>query len=352
MVKAVAGERRDIPHMRQGTIDYIIKTGRCICGTPLTEGSHELECLLEQRNYLPPADIGSLLGEFERTGNRWKNRTDGSYEELIEMAQNVDDSVHDYEETCNQLEILNRQMDASFDFAEKRRLLRHYRSEMEKTSVEKGECTGKISNYKKEIENIENDMRRREAVNEENRKWRARLEVAEALYAKMKKEFEQKERKTFLELNKNVQLNFEKMFNAKDKKIQLTEQYEIQMLYQTERGYREEKNLSEGEKIARNFAFIVTVMEYSRQKKAEKLGVSELEGDTLPIVLDGPFSKLGDENIKLIAGVLPEVSEQVILFMLKKDWKYTGLDSYVGAAYCIDKKAEEAFASIRKMEEL
>ena len=111
------------------------------------------------------------------------------------------------------------------------------------------------------------------------------------------------------------------------------------MLYQTERGYREEKNLSEGEKIARNFAFIVTVMEYSRQKKAEKLGVSELEGDTLPIVLDGPFSKLGDENIKLIAGV-------------KKDWKYTGLDSYVGAAYCIDKKAEEAFASIRKMEEL
>ena len=40
------------------------------------------------------------------------------------------------------------------------------------------------------------------------------------------------------------------------------------------------------------------------------------------------------------------------LFMLKKDWKYTGLDSYVGAAYCIDKKAEEAFASIRKMEEL
>ena len=40
------------------------------------------------------------------------------------------------------------------------------------------------------------------------------------------------------------------------------------------------------------------------------------------------------------------------LFMLKKDWKYTGLDSYVGAAYCIDKKAEEAFALIRKMEEL
>ena len=57
------------------------------------------------------------------------------------------------------------------------------------------------------------------------------------------------------------------MFNAKDKRIQLTENYEIQMLYQTDLGFREEKNLSEGEKIARNFAFIVTIMEYSRIKR-------------------------------------------------------------------------------------
>ena len=52
----------------------------------------------------------------------------------------MDDSVHDYEETCNQLEILNRQMDASFDFAEKRRLLRHYRSEMEMCIRDRYKC--------------------------------------------------------------------------------------------------------------------------------------------------------------------------------------------------------------------
>ena len=137
------------------------------------------------------------------------------------------------------------------------------------------------------------------------------------------------------------------MFNAKDKKIQLNEQYEIQMLYKTEIGFREEKNLSEGEKIARNFAFIVTILDYSRRKAAEK-GDGSM-GDTLPIVLDGPFSKLGDENISLIAKVLPQVSEQVILFMLKKDWEYTGLDEYVGASYFIEKEADKAYASIQKV---
>ena len=119
--------------------------------------------------------------------------------------------------------------------------------------------------------------------------------------------------------------------------------------------YREERNLSDGEKVARNFAFIVTIMDYSRRKKLERNAGKHEENrlnddDTLPIVLDGPFSKLGDENISLVAGVLPKVSEQVIVFMLRKDWVHTGLDRYVGAGYLIDKKPEEAYASIRKVE--
>lgn len=349
MVKSVAGERRDIPHMHQASIDYIIKTGKCICGTTLAEGSKELTCLLEQRNYLPPADIGSLLGEFERTGTRWKNRSSDTLRELNEEAENVDESLRQYEETCNQLSDLVRKMDEQIDFAEKRKQLKSYQQEVQKLSAEKGEWKGRIESYRKRITALEEEMRGQEAKNEENRRWRDRVDVAEALYTRLKQDFEKKEKQTFLELNSQIQKNFARMFNARDKKIQLNEQYEIQMLYQTDLGFREERNLSEGEKIARNFAFIVTIMEYSRKKKAEKKGEEE-EGDTLPIVLDGPFSKLGDENIRLIAKVLPEVSEQVILFMLEKDWKYTGLDEYVGASYRICKAAEEAYASIRKTE--
>ena len=65
-------------------------------------------------------------------------------------------------------------------------------------------------------------------------------------------------------------------------------------------------------------------MDYSRRKKLERNAGKHEENrlnddDTLPIVLDGPFSKLGDENISLVAGVLPKVSEQVIVFMPKSD---------------------------------
>ena len=350
MVKNVAGERRDIPHMHQSSIDYIIRSGTCICGTKILPDSKEFECLLEQRNFLPPADIGSLLGEFERRGNRWQNRVSGTGEELAELATKVDDALRDYEETSNQLSVLEKKMDERVDFAEKRRFLRNYRDEIRKLSGQRGNYEGRIDSYRKQIELKESEMRSQEQQSAENQKWRERLELAELLYKKMKQDFSVKEQKIFQELNEQIQDNFERMFNAKDKKVMLTTQYEIQMLYQTDVGFREEKNLSEGEKIARNFAFIVTLMDYSRQKKAERMGLEDHESDTLPLVLDGPFSKLGDENISLISRVLPAAAEQVIIFMLRKDWKYTGLDDYVGAAYEICKRPDQSYASIQRKE--
>lgn len=344
-VKSVNGERRDIPHMRQASIDYIIRSGRCICGTPVTEGSYALECLLEQRNYLPPADMGSLLGEFEKTAIRWCR-----YDNEIEQdAARVDDSARDYDETCIQIQKTENKMNENIDFSQKRTELKHYRDEMAKAVERKGEVKGIIVSLKDKISSIELQMRNQEAKNAENEKWRQRLALAEAVYDKLSADFSERERKIFCELNQEIQANFAKMFNAKDKRIQLSENYEIQMCYKTDVGYKEEKNLSEGEKVARNFAFIVTIMDYSRRKKLES---NEIAGGdyTLPIVLDGPFSKLGEENISLVANVLPEVSEQVIVFMLRKDWAYTGLDKYVGAEYSIDKRPDESFASIRKVE--
>ncbi len=345
MVKSVAGERRDIPYMRQASIDHIIKSGTCICGTRIRPGTKEFEALMEQRNFLPPADIGSLLGEFERTANRWGNRSSSLKQDLQEMAEKVDLSIEEYQETSNAIDKLETQMDEQIDFAEKRNKLKYYKQNIQKMSMEKGTYQGEIEQYKTRIERLENQMRSQEAQNQENEKWRKRVDIAEQLYEKLKKDFTEKERKTFVELNTKIQENFEHMFNAKDKKIELSPQYAIEMLYKTEIGYREEKNLSEGEKIARNFAFIVTIMEYSRQKKEEKSGQ---ESDTLPLVLDGPFSKLGDENIHLIAQVLPKAAEQVIIFMLDKDWKYTGLDEYVGSSYYIEKKASQTYASIKR----
>lgn len=345
-LKEVRFERRDIPHMRQATIDFLLERGECICGTCIKKESPEYQRLMEQRNFLPPADIGSLLGEFERTANRWRTANPDFLSRIREEALAVKNDRIEYEQTGNDLVKLGNVLDSHHDFSEKRQKLSEYKRKINQLGIEKGRCAGQIENCRQHLERLEREMFSLEARTQENMLWRERVELAQKLYERLKRDFEDKERKIFLELNQRIQENFQRMFNAKDKKIELDERYHINMLYRNKEAYQIENNLSEGEKIARNFAFIVTIMEYARNRKAE----GDKETEPLPIVLDGPFSKLGEENIGLTARVLPQIAEQVIIFMLKKDWKYTGLEEFVGGCYEIEKEYGESSSFIQRKE--
>jgi hypothetical protein len=69
--------------------------------------------------------------------------------------------------------------------------------------------------------------------------------------------------------------------------------------------------------------------------KREKSNQEEKESVlSLPLVLDAPFSKLGTQNIGLISRKLPEFAEQVIIFMLDKDWEASGLEQNTLPEYC------------------
>ncbi len=347
MMENVELERRDVPYMRQGTIDHLIARGRCICGTCIKEGEEPYKILMEQREYLPPADIGSLLGDFEKTARRMTAKNKDRYEQLVQEAELVGNCAEDLENTENEFLKLEQQLDHNIDFKEYREQLRFHKNELLKLEKENTRLEQEIEAAKRTIQMKEKELTSLELRNQENAKWRSRVNLAQDVYQRLEKQFESKENKVFVELNRRLQENFYQMFNAHDKKIELDKNYNIRMYYRTDTGLREETNLSEGEKVARNFAFIVTILEFNRKQRAE----GDRFSDTLPIVLDGPFSKLGDENIQRIAGCLPKIAEQVILFMLEKDWQYTGLDAYVGQKYRIEKEAEEAFARIQKLEE-
>ena len=347
LLKYVHMERKDVPHMRQGTIDFLVKTGNCICGTPLHKDSQAYHTIMEYRNYLPPADIGSLLGEFERTANRWGLRAEKAQEDIAEMANQTVQAYGRYVESRNEREELEGRMESSVDFKEKRALQKRYREEYRNAAVEVTAIQSKIREISERIARKEQDMQQMEAKNQANQQNRLRAEIAKELYEEIDRSYQKKEGEVFRELNEGIQENFRRIFKSQDKKVLLDEDYNIKMVYENEG--REEKNLSEGEKIARNFAFIISVLEYSQRKKQEA-SLDDDEIETLPLVLDGPFSKLSNENIGKVSGVLPQIAEQVILFMLEKDWVHTNLDTYVGASYRIEKGTKSINAKLRRRE--
>ena len=63
--------------------------------------------------------------------------------------------------------------------------------------------------------------------------------------------------------------------------------------------------------------------------------------------MDAPFSNADETHIKNISSVLPEVANQVIMFVMEKDWQYAEqvLSSKIGKQ-CKLKKITESFTEI------
>jgi DNA sulfur modification protein DndD len=61
-----------------------------------------------------------------------------------------------------------------------------------------------------------------------------------------------------------------------------------------------------------------------------------------PLVMDAPFSNADEKHVGNISKVLPEVAQQVIMFVMSKDWSFAEnvMGQNVGKRYVLEKKSE------------
>lgn len=119
-----------------------------------------------------------------------------------------------------------------------------------------------------------------------------------------------------------------------DRKVILDENYNIELLTMmgdTTITTEESKGLE----AVKNFSFICGLVDLARQKARKSDidsnedmdiigddGEMEINTEPYPLVMDAPFSNVDEIHINNIAKVLPEVAEQVIIILMKKDWEF------------------------------
>lgn len=67
-----------------------------------------------------------------------------------------------------------------------------------------------------------------------------------------------------------------------------------------------------------------------------------LSSEPYPLVMDAPFSNADETHTANISKVLPEIAEQVIMFVMQKDWNYAEpvMNDRVGQKYHLNKISE------------
>ena len=338
-------EGKDIPGITVDTVDYLIGLGKCLCGGDLSEGSVAYNNLMQLRKVIPPEMIGGAAGKFRDLLCDWQYHTQSLVSDVEDKAGDFD-SIQDriYEKT-DEKDALEKKMDRKANIAA---LRRNYNTWVNLCRDHEQERNKQIACLKLAKETRDGKIQQLDTLsrqNEANESVNRAIAYAEAVYAMAERQLKKKQSGVFEQLNEIIAENFDRMFNDGEKYAKLEDDYRIHVYYHDVGGSRdhEEPNLSNGEATAINFVYIVSVLELARRKATEEAAEGEMDSGiiNLPLVLDGPFSTLSNENTSLVAKKLPEFAEQVIIFMLDKDWASSGLEEFVLPEYCYRVNKEE-----------
>lgn len=340
MLERVDLEGKDIPGVTVDTLEYLLDLGECLCGTKLSEGSQAYNTMLKLKKQVPPEMLGGAAGKLKDTLQSWESETNELLEELQEKAKAFDLAQDTIDEKEREKARLERTIDRKTNLGPVRLQNKQANERLKKLRNDK-------STYEARLEQSKESKRRKESQlldiakqDKENEYIYRCLEYVEAMYDKATALVEQKKRTILTDLNQIIGDNFQRMFNDHEKYAQLGSDYKVHVYYHQMGNLRnyEEETLSNGETIAINFVFIVSILELAKryrelEKENEEYGMEKaILG--LPLVLDGPFSALSNENTTLVANRLPQFAEQVIIFMLDKDWEASGLEQYTLPEYC------------------
>lgn len=220
---------------------------------------------------------------------------------------------------------------------------------------QRGNTETEIESLQKKIDDLNKSINGLAAQCERNALLRREIEYATAVYEWFRESYDRQEVEVKQDLLESVNKIFKKMYHG-SRQITIDDSYHIQLI--TNVG--EEKittDESKGLEAVKNFSFITGLVELARTRArlVEKSPFSN-EPDVhttepYPIVMDAPFSNVDEIHINNISSILPEIAEQVILIVMKKDWAYAEktMGDKVGASYYIEKvNNSDTYSAIRR----
>lgn len=341
-LKEVKVDDKGIKDLTKDTILELIKRGRCVCGQPLVEGSDALKHLQEELAYVPPESIGNTvrhyrqrLDNFSRTAGRTYNSLEERYKSILRSKTYIQDWEDELLGISDQIAGKENMRQYEQELTDIRSRLRDLHAKKDRLNRDIGALKGDIERYKKVYNSLT-------AVSGKNRQAMELIRYAEEIREWLVDTYKEKEATIREDLEAKVNEIFERMYHGR-RRVAIDAKYHVELL--TTISDREiASGESEGSNRVKNFAFIAGLVALAKTKivaDSNENGVN-LSAEPYPLVMDAPFSNADETHTANISKVLPEIAEQVIMFVMQKDWNYAEpvMQESVGKRYHLSKVTE------------
>lgn len=311
---------KDIPKLHGDTIKYLLKQKQCISGTILEENSKEWEVLENLINYLPPESISTSIGNFiKRMKDKYQekvyllNDARSDFASILTLDEQISQCLEEIDEIDKKLngKDVSREVNKLNELISNTKIytaqLRNNKSALEK----------RIGGFSVSIQSKETERDNLAKKSSQNASIALAKKYAEALYDKFNVEYTAKEIKTKANLQAYINENFKKFFNGSIT-LQIDDNYAVKVSVNDKFNSLE---TSTAQGIAVIFAFLAAIIRIAKENSAN---------ETYPVVMDAPLSTLDNQRIKIVCDTLPQIADQVIIFIKDTDGKVA--EQYFGNA--------------------
>ena len=327
---------KGIPDIHARTINFLIQRGVCICGTPISEDSPEHKALEELLNYIPPKSLGTMINEFVKECRIKADMNVDLFDFIKKKLSDVKERENENDNLAKQIEALEEKLSHYQDIGQYQRQLSSYREDYKKKESELAILNQDIGALKSNIERYKNLRSELSLKNENNRKIELYKAYAERIYQILQKDYAEQETRT--ELESCINEIFKKIYNGG---IELTidEKYNVTTIVKDFSEFNIGVETSTAQSISIIFAFIAGVIKMARNSRKDD---DSLATEAYPLVMDAPLSAFDKTRIQTVCDTLPNIAEQVIIFIKDTDGEIAEkyLSSKIGKSYLFDKKNE------------
>ena len=328
---------KGIPDIHQRTIEYLFKRGVCICGTEFTEGDEHYQHLKALIDYIPPQSLGTMINSYVNTCKLKSESPNNIYEMVSRQLQDVEERQDNNNELIDEKTKIEAEIASFQSVGQLQQKLQSYRDDYNKKRSEFVSNTEKIGGCKKEIETRENQRRELSLKNDHNRKIEIYKAYAEYIYDVLQSEYAREEARIRSELVTCINEIFTTIYNG-GMSLAVDEKYNIKTIVNDFNAYNIGVETSTAQSISIIFAFIAGVIRMARNNKDDEM----LSTEAYPLVMDAPLSAFDKARIQTVCETLPNIAEQVIIFIKDTDGEIAEkyLSDKIGVNYTFDKQNE------------
>ena len=339
---AIKIDDKGVRDLTAPTILELLKRGRCICGTELCEGNDAYNHLMEELNYVPPESIGNTVRHFREKLSSFSRDADHIFESLTSRYQEIYRSKARIQEWEDELADISIQIKGKDNMKKYETELIDVKSRLRDLNAKKERLIRDDATLKSEIERYKKVYDSLIAVSGKNKETMLLIKYAEEILDWLSSTYKEKEAFIREALEMKVNNIFEQMYHG-HRRVSIDQKYQVTLLTTIE-----DKEVaageSEGSNRVKSFAFIAGLVALAKEKLIANAGEEgfNLSSEPYPLVMDAPFSNADETHTANISKVLPEIAEQVIMFVMQKDWRYAEpvMATRVGKQYELKKLSE------------